>query len=95
MLHITLPGLLPVFVILLILNIGRIMSVGFEKVILLYNPTTYVTGDVISSYVYRIGLQDFQFSFSSAVGLFNSVINFALVIGSNWISRKLNNTGLW
>jgi putative aldouronate transport system permease protein len=95
MLHITLPGLLPVFVILLILNIGRIMSVGFEKIILLYNPTTYVTGDVISSYVYRIGLQDFQFSFSSAVGLFNSVINFALVIGSNWISRKLNNTGLW
>ncbi len=95
MLHITLPGLLPVFVILLILNIGRIMSVGFEKVILLYNPTTYVTSDVISSYVYRIGLQDFQFSFSSAVGLFNSVINFALVIGSNWISRKLNNTGLW
>lgn len=95
MLHITLPGLLPVFVILLILNIGRIMSVGFEKIILLYNPTTYVTADVISSYVYRIGLQDFQFSFSSAVGLFNSVINFALVIGSNWISRKLNNTGLW
>ncbi|GBG11247.1 sugar ABC transporter permease [Paenibacillus sp. MY03] len=95
MLHVTLPGLLPVFVILLILDIGRIMSVGFEKVILLYNPTTYVTADVISSYVYRIGLQDFQFSFSSAVGLFNSVINFALVIGSNWISRKLNNTGLW
>lgn len=95
MLNVTLPGLLPVFVILLILDIGRIMSVGFEKVILLYNPTTYVTADVISSYVYRIGLQDFQFSFSSAVGLFNSVINFALVIGSNWISRKLNNTGLW
>jgi putative aldouronate transport system permease protein len=95
MLHVTLPGLLPVFVILLILDIGRIMSVGFEKVILLYNPTTYVTADVISSYVYRIGLQDFQFSFSSAVGLFNSVINFVLVIGSNWISRKLNNTGLW
>lgn len=95
MLHVTLPGLLPVFVILLILDIGRIMNVGFEKVILLYNPTTYVTADVISSYVYRIGLQDFQFSFSSAVGLFNSIINFALVIGSNWISRKMNNTGLW
>jgi len=95
MLHVTLPGLLPVFVILLILDIGRIMSVGFEKIILLYNPTTFVTADVISSYVYRIGLQDFQFSFSSAVGLFNSVINFSLVIGSNWISRKLNNTSLW
>ncbi|MCR2806792.1 ABC transporter permease [Paenibacillus soyae] len=95
MLHVTLPGLLPVIVILLILDIGRIMSVGFEKIILLYNPTTYVTADVISSYVYRIGLQDFQFSFSSAVGLFNSVINFALVIGSNWLSRRLNNTSLW
>ncbi|MCU6712286.1 ABC transporter permease subunit [Paenibacillus sp. J5C_2022] len=95
MLHVTLPGLLPVFVILLIMDIGRIMSVGFEKIILLYNPTTYVTADVISSYVYRIGLQDFQFSFSSAVGLFNSVINFTLVIASNWLSRKLNDTSLW
>lgn len=95
MLHVTLPGLLPVFVILLIMDIGRIMSVGFEKIILLYNPTTYVTADVISSYVYRIGLQDFQFSFSAAVGLFNSVINFGLVIGANWLSRKLNDTSLW
>jgi len=93
--HVTLPGLLPVFVILLIMDIGRIMSVGFEKIILLYNPTTYVTADVISSYVYRVGLQEFQFSFSSAVGLFNSVINFGLVIGANWLSRKMNDTSLW
>jgi putative aldouronate transport system permease protein len=95
MLHVTLPGLLPVVVILLILDMGRVMSVGFEKIILLYNPTTYETADVISSYVYRMGLQEFQFSFSSAVGLFNSVINFALVIGSNWLSRRLNDNSLW
>ncbi|RKN70661.1 ABC transporter permease [Paenibacillus ginsengarvi] len=95
MLHVTLPGLMPTIVILLILNIGRMMNVGFEKIILLYNPGTYETADVISSYVYRVGLQDFNYSFSSAVGLFNSVINFVLVIFSNWISRKLNDTSLW
>lgn len=95
MLHVTLPGLMPTIVILLILNIGRMMNVGFEKIILLYNPGTYETADVISSYVYRVGLQDFNYSFSSAVGLFNSVINFVLVIFSNWVSRKLNDTSLW
>ncbi|KPV55740.1 sugar ABC transporter permease [Paenibacillus sp. A3] len=95
MLHVTIPGLMPTIVILLILNIGRLMNVGFEKIILLYNPSTYETADVISSYVYRVGLQDFNYSFSSAVGLFNSAINFILVIFSNWLSRKLNNTSLW
>lgn len=95
MLHVTIPGLMPTIVILLILNIGRLMNVGFEKIILLYNPSTYETADVISSYVYRVGLQDFNYSFSSAVGLFNSAINFLLVIFSNWLSRKLNNTSLW
>lgn len=95
MLHVTIPGLMPTIVILLILNIGRLMNVGFEKIILLYNPSTYETADVISSYVYRVGLQDFNYSFSSAVGLFNSAINFMLVIFSNWLSRKLNNTSLW
>lgn len=95
MLHVTIPGLMPTIVILLILSIGRLMNVGFEKIILLYNPSTYETADVISSYVYRVGLQDFNYSFSSAVGLFNSVINFMLVIFSNWLSRKLNNTSLW
>ncbi|MFB0845037.1 ABC transporter permease [Paenibacillus oleatilyticus] len=95
MLHVTIPGLMPTIVILLILSIGRLMNVGFEKIILLYNPGTYETADVISSYVYRVGLQDFNYSFSSAVGLFNSAINFMLVIFSNWLSRKLNNTSLW
>ncbi len=95
MLHITLPGIMPTIVILIILDIGRLMNVGSEKIILLYNPSTYETADVIGSYVYRIGLQEMNYSFSSAVGLFNSVINFTLVIFSNWLSRKLNETSLW
>lgn len=95
MLHITLPGIMPTIVILIILDIGRLMNVGSEKIILLYNPSTYETADVIGSYVYRIGLQELNYSFSSAVGLFNSVINFTLVIFSNWLSRRLNETSLW
>lgn len=95
MLNVTLPGIMPPIVILLILEMGRMMNVGFEKIILLYNPGTYDTADVVSSYVYRVGLQDFNYSFSSAVGLFNSAVNFTLLITSNWISRKLNDTSLW
>lgn len=95
LIHITIPGIMPTIVIMLILRLGQVMNVGFEKVILLYNPMTYDTADVISSYVYRKGLQEFSYSFSSAVGLFNSVINFCLVLSSNWISRKLNETSLW
>ncbi|KKO52397.1 ABC transporter permease [Paenibacillus sp. DMB20] len=95
MLSVTLPGIMPTITILFILEIGRLMNVGSEKIILLYNPSTYDTADVISSYVYRVGLQEFNYSFSSAVGLFNSAINFTLVIGSNWLSRRMNKTSLW
>lgn len=95
MLSVTLPGIMPTITILFILEIGRLMNVGSEKIILLYNPSTYDTADVISSYVYRVGLQEFNYSFSSAVGLFNSAINFTLVFGSNWLSRRMNKTSLW
>ncbi|MFE5320634.1 ABC transporter permease [Paenibacillus sp. NPDC056579] len=95
MLHVTIPGIMPTIVILLILEMGRMMNVGFEKIILLYNPSTYETADVVSSYVYRVGLQDFNYSFSSAVGLFNSAVNFTLLVFSNWLSRRLNDTSLW
>lgn len=94
-LHITIPGILPTIVIMFILRMGGILNVGFEKIILLYNPVIYETSDVISSFVYRKGLQEFNFSYSSAVGLFNSVINFFFVVSSNWISKKLNETSLW
>jgi putative aldouronate transport system permease protein len=93
--HITIPGIMPTIVVLLILKLGSILNVGFEKVILLYNPMTYETADIISSYVYRKGLQEFSYSFASAVGLFNSVINFVILIGANSFSRKLNSTSLW
>ncbi len=92
---ITLPGIMPTIITLFILKLGTIMNVGFEKIILLYSPIIYETSDVISSFVYRAGLQDFKYGFSTAVGLFNSVINFALIMIANTISRKVNDTGLW
>lgn len=94
-LHVTLPGLLPTIVIMLILRIGNIMTVGFEKVILLYNPLTYESADVISSYVYRRGIIEANYSYSTAVGLFNSLINFAFLFGANWLSRRLTEESLW
>ena len=71
------------------------MSLGWDRIILLYNPMVYETSDVISTYVYRRGLLNFEYSFASAVGLFNSAINFILLIGANALSRKLNDTSLW
>jgi len=93
--HITLPGLLPTIIVLFILRTGNILSVGAEKIILLYNPAIYETSDVISSYVYRRGLLNADWSFSSAVGLFNSVVNFVLVAFVNWLSRRTSETSLW
>lgn len=95
LLHITLPGIMPTIVVLLILRLGSMMTVGYEKIILMYNPLTYETADVISTYVYRRGVLNTDYSFSAAVGLFNSVLNFALVVIANTISRKVNETSLW
>ncbi len=94
-LYVTLPGILPTIIVLLILRMGRLLNVGFEKIILLYNPAIYQTSDVISSFVYRKGLLEFDWSFSAAVGLFNSVINFALLLSANWISRRVQGSSLW
>ena len=93
--HVTLPGIMPTVIILLILNVGHLMSVGFDKIILLYNPATYETADVISTFVYRRGVLEANYSFSAAVGLFNSVINFALLVTANRISRKMTESSLW
>ena len=94
-LHITLPGIVPTIITLLILRMGTMFAVGYEKIILLYSPATYKTADVISSYVYRKGLQEFNYSYSAAVGLFNSVINTILLIVSNKISAKFAGTSLF
>lgn len=93
--HITLPGIAPTIVTLLILNSGSILSVGFEKIILMYSPATYSTADVISTYTYRVGLLQSQYSFGVAVGMFNSVANCIILIIVNAISRKLTETSLW
>ncbi len=93
--RITLPGILPVIVIMFILRMGNLLNVGFEKIILLYNSVTYETADVISSFVYRKGLLEFNWSYSSAVGLFNSVLNLVLLIVANRISKKVTENSLW
>lgn len=89
------PCILPTIITLLVLRMGSVMSVGYEKIILLYNSLTMEKADVISSFVYRKGLQEANYGYSTAVGLFNSVINMILVITANTISRKLNETSLW
>lgn len=94
-LHVTIPGIVPTIVIMLIMRMGTIMNVGFEKVILLYNSGTYETADVISSFVYRKGLQEANYGYSAAVGLFNSVINTLLLVGTNAFSRRINETSLF
>lgn len=94
-LYVTIPGILPQIIIMLILAIGGMMNVGYEKIILLYNPATYNTADVINSYVYREGLVSRNYGYSTAVGLFNSVINCILLFASNHISKKVSDTSLW
>ena len=95
MIYITLPGILPTIVIKLIMEVGSLMSVGHEKILLLYSPLTYEVADVISTYVYRKGLVDNDYSYSTAVGLFNSVINIILLVFTNTVSRRLTDTSLW
>ncbi len=92
---ITLPSIAPTIIILLILNLGNMLNVGFEKIILLYTPATYETADVISTYVYRRGILENNFGFGTAVGLFNSVINFVLIVVFNRVARKMSNISLW
>lgn len=93
--HLILPSIRPTIVLLLIMTMGNVMSVGFEKVYLLYNTAVYETADVISTYVYRQGIQSSNYSYATAVGLFNSAINFTLVFAANRISRKVTDTSIW
>ncbi|MBB5791044.1 putative aldouronate transport system permease protein [Jiangella mangrovi] len=93
--HVTLPGIRPVMIVLLILNIGNFMAVGFEKVLLLYNPLLYPTADVISTYLYRIGLEIGNYSYAAAIGLFEAAIGIILIVSANFISRRLVGESLW
>lgn len=94
--HVTIPGIMPTIVVLLVLKIGGMLSVGYEAIILLYQPATYETADVISTYVYRMGLGEHaQYSYAAAVGLFNAVVSVILVMFANKVSKKLSGTSLW
>lgn len=94
-LYITIPGILPTIIVLLILNIGNFLQVGFEKILLLYNPLVYETADVISTYVYRIGIQSASFSYGTAIGLFEALVGLILIFGANFLSRKMTDNSLW
>jgi putative aldouronate transport system permease protein len=93
--NIDLPGLLPAATIILILSVGSVMAVGFEKIYLMQNPLNLATSEIIATYVYKIGLLNANFSFASAVGLFNSVINLILLVIVNAAARNISNTSLW
>jgi putative aldouronate transport system permease protein len=94
-LHITIPCIVPTIISLLILNMGRILSVGFEKVFLMQSPIIYETSDVIQTFVYRQGLQNANFSYATAIGLFENIIGLVFVVSTNFIAKRVGETSLW
>ena len=95
LLHVTLPGISTTIIIMLILRLGQILGSSYEKTILLYNEATYETADVIASYIYRVGILERNWSYSTAIGLFNSGINFIFLLVANKLSKKVSETSLW
>jgi putative aldouronate transport system permease protein len=93
--NVNIPHIIPTVIILLILNCGSILSLGFEKVWLLQNPLNLDSSEVISTYIYKVGLQGAQFSYSTAIGLFNTMVNLSLLILVNTISSRISETSLW
>lgn len=93
--HITLPGITHIIAIMLILSIGGLLNAGFEKVLLLYSPAVYEVADIIDTYVYREGLTSLNYSFATAVGLFKNLLAMVLILGANYIAKKMNQTGIW
>ena len=94
-LHITIPGILPTIVVLFVLRMGSILNVGYEKVLLLYNTSIYETADVLSTYIYRMGLESQKYSLSTAVGLYTTLVNIVFLVLTNWISRRTTESGLF
>ena len=95
LIHVTLPGISTTIIIMLILRLGQILGSSYEKTILLYNEATYETADVIASYIYRVGILERNWSYSTAIGLFNSCINFIFLLVANKLSKKVSETSLW
>lgn len=94
-LHVTLPSILDTVIVMLILRLGQVLAIGYEKIILLYTPETYEVADVISSYTYRSGIIGGRYGYSAAVGLFQSVINIIILFAANKLSKKYTETGLF
>lgn len=95
MIYITIPSLSYAIVILLLLNIGQVMNAGFDQIFNLYDPSVYRVGDIIDTYVYRIGIQSARYEYSTAVGLFKSVVNCGLLVSANWIAKKMGYEGIY
>lgn len=93
--HVTLPGISPAIVITLILNIGKVLEIGFEKVFLMQNPAIYDTADIISTYVYRVGMEQGNFSYGASIDLFMGIISLVFIYSANYISRRVSETSLW
>ena len=93
--HITLPGLMPTIMVMLLVQLGNLLNVGYETIILLYNPSIYEKADIINTYVYRTGIMEGRYDYATAIGLLNSVVSLILVVGANKLSKKLTETGLW
>lgn len=93
--YITIPGITSTIVLMLILRLGGILEAGTEQILMMYNPLVYDVGDVIGTYVYRMGIGKMEYSFTTAVGLFNSVVGFILIISGNWLSKKLVQRSIW
>jgi putative aldouronate transport system permease protein len=93
--YVTLPCLAPTIITMFILNTGKVLEIGFEKVFLLYNPAIYETADVISTYVYRVGLQNGNFSYATAINLSMSIVSLILICSTNYLSKKLSETSIW
>ena len=93
--HVTLPGISSTIILMFVLRIGSILEVGTEQVLTMYNPTVYESGDVIGTYVYRMGLGKLMYSYTTAVGLFNSVVGFILVVIGNYLSKKISEKSIW
>ena len=93
--HITIPGLASTIVLMFILRLGQLLNAGTEQILMMYNPVVYEVGDVIGTYVYRMGIGKMDYSFSTAVGLFESVVGFILLMSGNFLCRKLVNRSIW
>ena len=93
--HVTIPGILPTVVTMFVLNIGKMVKVGYESILLLYKPTTYETADVIATYAYRVGMQNRNYGLSTAVGLFEAVVALVMVVAANRVSKKLTENTIW